>query len=101
MSKPLVSDALWEIIAPLLPPEPPKPTGGRPRVPDRAALTGIIFVLKSGITWEYLPQEMGCGSGMTCWRRLRAWQRAGVWERLHRVLLQRLADAGRIDWRRA
>src|SRR2546423_14102413 len=76
MSKPLVSDTLWDTIAPLLPPEPPKPKGGRPRVPDRAALTGIIFVLKSGIPWEMLPQEMGCGSGVTCWRRLRAWQRA-------------------------
>ena len=78
MSKPLVSDALWEIIEPLLPPEPPKPKGGRPRVPDRAALSGIIFVLKSGIPWEMRPQEMGCGSGVTCWRRLRAWQEAGV-----------------------
>ena len=101
MSKPLVADELWAIVEPLIPPEPPKPKGGRPRVPARAALTGIIFVLKTGIPWEYLPQEMGCGSGMTCWRRLRAWQRAGVWQRLHRVLLQRLADAGKIDWSRA
>src|SRR5215472_9197900 len=102
MSTPLISDALWEIIAPLLPPEPPKPKGGRPRsITDRAALTGIVFVLKSGIPWEMLPQELGCGSGMTCWRRLRDWQRAGVWRRLHRALLQRLQDAGRIDWTRA
>jgi len=71
MSKPLVPDALWETIEPLLPPEPPKPKGGRPRVPDRACLTGIVFVLRSGIPWELLPAEMGCGSGMTCWRRLR------------------------------
>jgi transposase len=70
-------------------------------VPDRACLTGIVFVLQTGIQWQYLPQEMGCGSGTTCWRRLRAWQRAGVWDRLHRVLLQRLVDAGRIDWSRA
>ena len=101
MSKPLVSDALWEIIQPLLPPEPPKPKGGRPRVPDRAALTGIIFVLKSGIPWEMLPQELGCGSGVTCWRRLRDWQQAGVWERLHRALLDRLGAADKIDWSRA
>src|SRR5919205_3761005 len=100
MSKPLVSDALWEIIEPLLPPEPPKPKGGRPRVADRAALTGIIFVLKSGIPWEMLPQELGCGSGMTCWRRLRDWQAAGVWEALHRTLLDRLGEAGQIDWSR-
>jgi transposase len=100
MSNPLVSDELWAIVAPLLPPEPPKPTGGRPRVPDRACLTGIIFVLKSGIQWELLPQEMGCGSGVTCWRRLRDWQEAGVWEALHRELLDRLGEAGRIDWSR-
>src|SRR5438105_1120661 len=77
MNKPLVTDELWEIIEPLLPQEPPKPKGGRPRVPDRAALTGIIFVLRSGLPWEMLPQEMGCGSGVTCWRRLRDWQDAG------------------------
>jgi transposase len=101
MSKPLVSDELWALVAPLLPPEPPKPKGGRPRVSDRAALSGIIFVLKSGIPWEMRPQELGCGSGVTCWRRLRDWQEAGVWDRLHRELLDRLGDAERIDWSRA
>jgi transposase len=101
MSKPVVSDELWAIVTPLLPAESPKSKGGRPRcISDRAALTGILFVLKSGIPWEMLPQEMGCGSGMTCWRRLRDWQQAGVW-RLHRTLLQRLQDAGCIDWERA
>ena len=49
MAKELLPDALWARIAPLLPPEPPKPKGGRPRVSDRAALTGILFVLKTGI----------------------------------------------------
>jgi transposase len=101
MAKELVSDELWNTIEPLLPEEPPKPKGGRPRVDDRAALAGIIFVLKSGIPWEMLPQEMGCGSGVTCWRRLREWQEAGVWERLHKVLLDRLGEADRIDWERA
>ena len=101
MAKPLLPDRLWHEIAPLLPPEPPKPTGGRPRIPDRAALTGILFVLKTGIPWEYLPQEMGCGSGMTCWRRLRDWQQAGVWARLHHHLLNRLGTQDRIDWERA
>ena len=86
---------------PAAPPEPPKPRGGRPRVPDRACLTGIVYVLRAGIPWELLPQEMGCGSGVTCWRRLRDWQHAGVWEALHRTLLDRLGEAGRIDWSRA
>ena len=83
------------MIEPLLPEEPPKPKGGRPRVPDRAALAGILFVLKSGIPWEMLPQEMGCGSGMTCWRRLGERHEAGVWERLRRALLDRLGEAER------
>ncbi len=96
-----MTDELWKIIEPLLPPEPPKPKGGRPRVPDRAALSGIIFVLKSGIPWEMLPREMGCGSGSTCWRRLHEWQEAGVWKGLHRALLDRLGEADRIDWGRA
>jgi transposase len=100
MSKPLVSDDLWAAIAPLLPSEPPKPKGGRPRCDDRSALAGIIFVLRSGIPWEMLPRELGC-SGMTCWRRLRDWQRAGVWAALHRVLLERLSDGGQLDWSRA
>jgi transposase len=101
MATPLVPDDLWTLVEPLLPPEPPKPQGGRPRVPDRACLSGIIFVLKSGIPWEMLPQELGCGSGMTCWRRLRDWQEAGVWDALHRALLDRLGEADRLDWSRA
>ena len=100
MSKPLVPDDLWAAIKPLLPPELPKPKGGRPRCNDRAALAGIIFVLRSGIPWEMLPRELGC-SGMTCWRRLHDWQEAGVWAGLHRVLLEHLGDAGQLDWSRA
>ena len=102
MAKPLLSDDLWARIEPLLPVvERRYRHPGRKRVPDRAALTGILFVLKTGIPWEDLPQEMGCGSGMTCWRRLREWDDAGVWERLHHVLLDELHDAGEIDWSRA
>jgi transposase len=101
MAKELVTDELWDTIELLLPPEPPKPQGGRPRIDNRAALTGIVFVLKSGSPWEMLPKEMGCGSGMTCWRRLKEWHEAGVWERLHRVLLDRFGEADQIDWERA
>ncbi|HME02806.1 MAG TPA: IS5 family transposase [Solirubrobacteraceae bacterium] len=100
MAKPLLPDGLWVRIEPLLPVREPQVTG-RPRVPDRAALTGIIFVLKTGIPWEDLPQEMGCGSGMTCWRRLHEWNEAGVWSRLHQVLLDELHDVDQLDWSRA
>ena len=93
MAAPLVPDELWSIIEPLLPAPKPRPKGGRRPPDNRAALTGIIFVLKSGIPWEMLPLEMGCGCGMTCWRRLRDWQAASVWQRLHEVLLARLREA--------
>ena len=101
MSRELVSDELWSVIEPLIPPEPPRPKGRRPHVPARRALAGIIFVLRTGIPWEWLPKELGCGSGMTCWRRLRDWARAGVWHRLHTVLLECLQAADRIDRSRA
>src|SRR5207249_2012753 len=91
MSKPLVSDELWARVKPLIPKHhAPTEKGGRPPIDDRAALTGILFVLKTGIPWEDLPCEMECGCGMTCWRRLRDWQAAGVWNRLHEVLLAEL-----------
>jgi transposase len=101
MAKPLLPDELWDEIAPVIPPDPPHPKGGRPFVPARACLTGIIFVLKTGIPWEALPRELGCGCGMTCWRRLRDWQAAGVWAAIHRKLLDKLGEADRIDWSRA
>ncbi|GAA2947668.1 hypothetical protein GCM10011428_78610 [Streptomyces violaceus] len=81
----IVSDELWSLIEPLLPKPGPKLVEGRPRVPDRQALCGILFVLHTGIQWEYLPQELGFGSGMTCWRRLAALNEAGVWDELHLV----------------
>lgn len=102
MARPLLPDELWAILEPLLPPVPPPgPKGGRPPVPHRATLTGILFVLKTGIPWEDLPVEMGCGSGMTCWRRLRDWQADGTWDKIHRELLGRLRGADKIDWSRA
>ena len=98
-AKVLVSDELWHAVAPLLPSHKPRPRGGRPPVDDRVALAGILCVLKTGIGWEDLPREIGC-SGMTCWRRLRDWQAAGVWDALHRLLLDRLRHAERIDFSR-
>ena len=87
-----------EEVRELLPEYAPSPKGGRPRLPDRQALTGILFVLKTGLPWEDLPAELNCGSGMTCWRRLAEWQADGTWEKIHAALLQRLHDAGKLDW---
>jgi transposase len=102
MAKPVVSDELWELVEPLIPKVVRRHRyPGRKRIDDRRVLTGILFVLKTGISWQQLPQELGCGSGMTCWRRLQEWQQAGVWQRLHHLLLERLDQAERIDWSRA
>ncbi len=91
----LVPDRLWEQIAPLLP--PPKPRRyrhpGRRPVDDRAALAGIVFVLKTGIAWTQL---VGC-SGVTCWRRLRDWTEAGIWPALHEQLLAQLRALGELS----
>ena len=103
MARVILDDELWQLIEPVLP--PPKKrrrrNPGRKPKDNRSVLTGILFVLKTGIPWEFLPKEMGCGSGMTCWRRLRDWQAVGVWEKIRRVLLQKLEDAKQIDWSRA
>lgn len=98
MRRYLVSDELWEFVKPLLPRHKARPgKRGRPPVDDRACLTGIVFVLQSGIPWEMLPQEMNCGSGVTCWRRLRYWQRRGVWKKLFWALLAELGRRGLVD----
>jgi transposase len=97
-----VSASLWKKLKPLVPEPPPRSAkGGRPRVDDQRALGGILFVLRTGIAWEDLPQELGYGSGMTCWRRLRDWQAAGVWHRLHMTLLAELRSVGQLDFSRA
>ncbi|MFD3961773.1 MULTISPECIES: IS5 family transposase [Streptomyces] len=82
----IVADELWLLIESLLPEPAPKRVEGRPRVPDRQALCGILFVLHTGIQREYLPQELGFGSRMTCWRRLGAWSEAGVWDQSQAVI---------------
>src|SRR3990170_2631114 len=98
----VVSDELWELVVPLLPGRERRfRYPGRRRLPDRECLSGILYVLHTGIPWRSLPPEMGYGSGVTCWRRLEEWHRAGVWGELHRLLLQRLRSADAIDFTRA
>ncbi len=96
MAKPLLPDALWRRIEPLLPKSEPRRfrDPGREPVDHRKALTGILFVLKRGIDREDLPREMGCGCGMTCCRRLAEWTAAGVRPRLHEMHPAELEDAG-------
>ena len=94
-----VSKAAWKRIQRTLPPKTPKPYGGRPQqLADREALEGILFVLKHNILWSELPQELGYGCGMTCFRRLRAWQAGGVWKRIERVLKIELRSPNSVDW---
>lgn len=103
MAKPILDDKLWDIIKPLLP--PPKKRRrrypGRKPIDNRKALCAILFVLKTGLPWEHLPQELGWGSGMTAWRRLHTWQKRGVWKKIHEALLAHLQEADQIDWSRA
>ncbi|MFQ6198775.1 MULTISPECIES: IS5 family transposase [Streptomyces] len=97
-----VDDGLWAVIEPLLPKvERRVRYPGRKRHPDRLVFRGILLVLHTGIAWEHLPQEIGFGSGMTCWRRLAEWTEAGVWPRLHQVLLALLRGANALDFSRA
>ncbi|RPK82126.1 hypothetical protein EES46_27725 [Streptomyces sp. ADI98-10] len=97
----IMSDGLWERMDPLLPRKERRfRHPGRKPPPDRQVLCGILFVLHTGIQWEYLPKELSFGSGMTCWRRLRDWNEAGVRQQLHEVLLAELNAAARPDWSR-
>ena len=101
MQMSMLPDHVWEKIKPLLGEQPKNTRGGRPRMNDRACLAGVIHVLRAGVRWQRLPPDMGCGSGMTCWRRLRAWQRDGTWESIVAILKAELPDAETINWSRA
>ena len=80
MARQPVSKELWQQLQPLIPEFIPSSKGGARKlgVSNEAALNGILYVLQTGIPWEDLPQALGYGSGMTCWRRLRDWSAAGV-----------------------
>jgi transposase len=93
-----IIEQLWDRLAPLIPPQPRRfRYPGRLRTDDRAALAGILFVARTGITWQQLPTAAFGVSGSTCWRRLTQWQDAGIWQQLHEVLLAELRAAGLLD----
>ena len=99
----LISDELWAMFEPLIPPQPPAVHGrtGRPRTADRDVLEGIAFVLTTGIGWTKLHLELVYGSGLSCWRRMRVWAEAGMFDRVHQAVLDRLGEQGELDWSRA
>ena len=84
-----------------------RPSHAAPGIPAavrqerRAALEGLLFVLRTGIGWNALPKALGFGCGSACHHRLVEWNDAGVWAKLHPALIKKLADAKQIDWRRA
>jgi transposase len=99
----LVTDQLWQRVEPLLPTPPPRRfrSPGRKPLDYRKILTGILFALKTGIAWDDLPAELGCGCGKTCRHYLRLWYQAGVWQKLHALLLAERNGADQIDRQRA
>ena len=101
MAAKLITDDVWNRIKAFLPERAGRATGGRPPLGDREVLTGVVFVLKTDIAWEDLPEEMGCGCGMTCLRRLKQWHQMGVWPRMQEILRFHLRNSDRYNWERA
>ena len=92
-----IPDDLWELIEPLLPPDKPPGANGRPRVPNRTVLDGILYVLRTGCQWKMVPRQYSSGS--TCHLRFQTWVRAGIFERIWRVCLKHYDNLKGIDWR--
>lgn len=99
---PDLTDELWQAIAPHLPPRPAyNPKGGHPWCDDKAALRGILYLLREGCKWQSIPSKaLDCPSGSTCWRRFRDWTAAGVWAKAHLRLLDLLGEQGVLDLQR-
>ncbi|WP_108913031.1 IS5 family transposase [Deinococcus ficus] len=97
----LTPELLWAHVQSLLPLEPSNQRGGRPRIPARQVLAGIVFVLRHGLPWRSLPQQLGFGSGLTCRRTMVEWTEAGLWEKVHHLLLEHLQREDLLDWSRA
>ena len=94
-TKRVLSDEQWGRIAPHLPAHPPSPKGGRPRADDRECLEGLLWLLRTGARWQDIPIDLPSGS--TCWRRLQEWAGDEVLQEVQAVLLEGLAELGRVD----
>lgn len=92
-----IPEDLWQLIEPLLPPDKPPGSNGRPPVPNRTVLNGILYVLRTGCQWKMVPREYSSGS--TCHLRFQTWVRAGIFRRIWGVCLQHYDDLRGIDWR--
>jgi transposase len=96
-----VDDDLWTELEPLIPKDCRSGSVPRPkRLPDRTALSGILYVLRHGIGWQELPLELGYGSYVTCWARLRQWEQEGAWPPVQQLLCTKLPDGDRLEWSR-
>src|SRR3972149_1338243 len=89
-----LTDTQWERLQPLLPPE--KPRVGKPNLPHRRIINGILWRLKTGAPWRDLPERYG--KWETVYSRFRRWQRAGIWDRILAALQTKADAADQIDW---
>ena len=95
-SGPLLTEAQWKKIAPLLPKPPKQRKGGRPWIENRRVLEGILWILRSGARWQDLPEKFPHPS--TCWRRLRDWEERGIWLNIWRSFLSELNERQQLKW---
>ena len=91
-----LTDAMWERVAPLLPPKRPQPKGGRPFADDKRCFAGIVYQLRNSVRWNDIPQG-AFPAGVTCWRRFDRWTKLGLWPRVHAIVLEELQAAGLLD----
>jgi len=91
-----ISDSLWERIEPALPIYKPNCRGGRPRLPLRRVVTGILYVLRTGCQWKAMPQQFGSGSAIHAY--FQEWVRRGLFRKLWRTALEEYDDLRGIDW---
>ena len=96
MREPLVSDAQWNKIEPLLP-APKRKRRGRPPKSNRVVFEAILWILRSGARWRDLPSDFGVSSSV-CWKRLQQWEAQDVWLQMWRAFLSELDERGRLDW---